>query len=108
VTRGDLYSSDPKRQRAFAVVSRQILMETRFLSVICAPIYSRHDGLTTQVKIGAAQGLKQESSIHCDELLSLPKTMLTRFIGRLSPDKIQELDQALLVALDLDNYANES
>ena len=110
--RGELYlvkkpnSLDPKRQRAFAIVSRQILMDTRFTTVICAPVYSRHDGLSTQVPVGLQEGLKQESSIHCDELVSLPKSMLTRSVGRLSPEKLSDLDQALLVGLDLDQYAN--
>jgi len=46
--------------------------------------------------------LKHESSIHSDELLSLPKSALTNFVGALSGEKLQLLDQALLVALDLE------
>jgi mRNA interferase MazF len=111
VRRGELYlvkkqgSQDPKRQRVFVVVSRQALIETRFSSVICAPVYSRHDGLSTQVRIGIEEGLKRDSSIHCDELVSLPKAMLTRFIGRLNDDKTEQLDRALVTALDLQEYA---
>ena len=106
--RGELYlvrkpgSQDPKRQRVFVIVSRQVLIDTEFSSVICAPVYSRHDGLSTQVRIGISEGLKQDSSIHCDELVSLPKTMLTRYIGRIQEQKIEDLDRALLTALDLD------
>ena len=109
--RGELYlvkkqgSQDLKRQRVFVVVSRQALIETRFSSAICAPVYSRHDGLSTQVRIGIEEGLKRDSSIHCDELVSLPKAMLTRFIGRLNDDKTEELDRALVTALDLQGYA---
>lgn len=105
--RGDLYlvkkpgSQAPRRQRAFVVVSRQALLDSRFSTVICAPIYSRHDGLSTQVRVDIEQGLKQESSIHCDELVSLPKSMLTRYVGCLDENKMQELDRALLAALDL-------
>ncbi|HEX5758014.1 MAG TPA: type II toxin-antitoxin system PemK/MazF family toxin [Thermoanaerobaculia bacterium] len=47
------------------------------------------------------QGLKHDSSIHCDELVSLPKSQLTDYIGALSPGKLLELDQALATALDL-------
>ena len=105
--RGELYlvrkpgSQDPKRQRAFVIVSRQALLDSRFSTVICAPVYSRHDGLSTQVRIGVDEGLKQDSSIHCDELVSLPKSILTRYGGRLSEDKIDELNGALLTALEL-------
>lgn len=105
--RGDLYrvykgaSHDTKRFRIFVVVSRQILVESRFSTVICAPIYSRYDGLSTQVKIGVEDGLKHESSIHCDELVSIPKTLLTNFVGSLSLEKLQQLNDALRIALEL-------
>ena len=106
--RGELYrvanpsSRDPKRFRVFVVVSRQALIETRFSSVICAPVYSRRDGLATQVEVGIDDGLKHDSSIHCDELVSLPKTMLTDYIGVLPPEKIEQLNTALKIALELD------
>lgn len=76
-------------------------MELRFSTVICAPIYSVHDGLSTQVLVGIEEGLKHESSIHCDELVSLSKAVLTNFVGTLSPGKLQQLDIALANALDL-------
>lgn len=107
--RGELYlvrkpgSQDPRRQRVFVVVSRQALIDTKFSAVICAPVYSRHDGLSTQVRVGIGEGLKQDSSIHCDELVSLPKRMLTRYVGRIQEQKIEDLDRALLTALGLDD-----
>jgi mRNA interferase MazF len=96
-------SSDPKKQRVFTVVSRQVLIDSKFSTVICAPVYSRYDGLSTQVQIGPDQGLKHESSIHCDELVSLPKNMLTRFVGQLDAVGLRALDSALAVALGLDS-----
>ena len=51
--------------------------------------------------VGVAEGLKHESSVHCDELLSLSKSRLTRFVGNLSQKKLEELDRALMVALEL-------
>jgi mRNA interferase MazF len=111
VTRGELYlvkkpgSKDPKRQRVFVIVSRAALLNTRFSSIICAPVYSRHDNLTTQVRVGVDEGVKRDSSIHCDELVSLPKGMLTYYVGRLSDSRIDELNRALLIALDLDEVA---
>ena len=103
--RGDLYrvthpsARDPKKHRIFVVLSRQVLISSRFSTVICAPIYSSYHGLTTQVLIGTDEGLKHESSIHCDELVSLPKSSLANFIGVLSQPKIDELNKALKVAL---------
>lgn len=103
--RGDLYrvrhpsARDPKRSRVFVVVSRQVLIDSKFSTVICAPVYSVHDGLSTQVPIGIDEGLKHESSIHCDELVSLPKSSLTDYIGSLSGRKVTELTRALRIAL---------
>jgi mRNA interferase MazF len=53
------------------------------------------------VSAGIEEGLKHESSIHCDELVSVPKSRLTDFVGSLSPGKLMELNEALMVALDL-------
>jgi len=91
----------PKKQRVFVIVSRQLLIESQFSTVVCAPVYTKYDGLSTQVSVGVDEGLKHTSSIHCDELISLPKTMLTNFIGTLASYRIQELDIALMVALDI-------
>jgi len=107
--RGELYrvakpsARDPEKFRVFLVISRQVVINSRFSTVICAPIYSKHDGLSTQVLVGIDEGLKHDSSIHCDELVSLPKSVLTNFIGTLSPQKIRELNQALRIALDIPN-----
>ncbi len=106
--RGDLYrvrrpsSDDPKRSRVFVVVSRQATIDSLFSSVVCAPVYSRYDGLSTQVEIGIEQGLTHDSSIHCDELVSLSKGRLTDFVGSLGSERTRELNGALTAALGLD------
>jgi mRNA interferase MazF len=95
-------SSDPRHYRVFVVVSRQVLVDSRFSTVICAPVYSVYEGLSTQVPIGVEEGLKHDSGIHCDELVSLAKCRLTHYIGRLSADKMRLLDRALTVALEIE------
>ncbi|MGA3114280.1 MAG: type II toxin-antitoxin system PemK/MazF family toxin [Syntrophobacteraceae bacterium] len=105
--RGELYrvphpsKSDPRKHRTFVIVSRQLLIDSQSSTVICAPIYTAYDGLATQVPIGPDDGLKNESSIHCDQLVSLEKARLTNFVGTLQPAKLEALKQALLVALDI-------
>lgn len=93
---------DPKRSRVFLVVSRQVLIDSKFSTVVCAPIYSARHGLSTQIPVGPDEGLRHESSAHCDELVSLPKTSLTDFVGHLSPARLAELDRALAAALAID------
>jgi len=107
VKRGDLYrvrhpgGGDPKRSRVFVVVSRQALIDSRFSTVVCAPVYSRRDGLATQVEVGLDDGLKHESSIHCDALVSIQKALLSNFVGSLDLKRRRVLDQALRIALGL-------
>jgi mRNA interferase MazF len=77
------------------------VIDSRFSTVVCAPVYTAYDGLSTQVPVGIEEGLKHDSSIHCDELVSLPKSVLTNYIGTLSPEKMQALNKALRIALDI-------
>jgi mRNA interferase MazF len=105
--RGELYRvrhprrRDPRRFRVFAVVSRQALIDSKFSTVMCVPVYAAYDGLATQVPVGVAEGLRRESSLHCDEVVSLPKSVLTDFVGTLSPLKAAALNRSLRVALDI-------
>ena len=107
--RGELYlvekpgSQDPRKRRVFVIVSRQRLVDSRFSTLICAPVYSRHDGLSTQVAVGTAEGLKKESTIHCDELVSLPKSVLTHYVGCLRAAGLGALNAALTVSLELED-----
>jgi mRNA interferase MazF len=104
--RGELYrvfkpGADPKQYRTFVVVSRQALIESRFSTVICAPVYSEGQGLLTQVAVGVEEGLRHDNWIMCDNLASLRKSDLTQYVGSLPPRKALELDRALAAALEL-------
>lgn len=105
--RGDLYrvakpgGGDPKRHRVFVVVSRQALIDSKFFTVVCAPVYSARYGLSTEVPVGPGEGLLHDSSVHCDALVSVPKRSLTRFVGTLAGTRLSELDGALAIAVGL-------
>jgi len=104
--RGEIYrvhrpEGDPKRHRSYVVVSRQPLIDSKFSAVICAPVFTQGEGLMTQVAVGPDEGMKHESWIMCDNLRSLPKADLSQFVGALSRTKLDELDEALTIALGL-------
>lgn len=104
--RGEIYrvhkpGGDAKQHRLFVVVSRQVLIDSKFSTVICAPIFSNGQALSTQVSIGPDEGLKHPSWIMCDNLVSLRKTELSHFIAQLSAAKLAELDRALRLALSI-------
>ena len=85
----------------FLVVSRQALIDSRFSTVVCAPVYTTRYGLSTEVPVGPDEGLRHDSSVHCDALVSMSKTSLTQFVGALSPARFPELDDALQAALGM-------
>lgn len=106
--RGDLYlvehasRNDTKKQRVFVVVSRQVVIDSAYSTVVCAPVYTNTEGISTQVGIGIEEGLKHQSWIRCDELISIRKSDLTNYIGSLSSEKLYELNTALRIALDVE------
>jgi mRNA interferase MazF len=104
--RGHLYrvhrpATDPKHFRTYVVVSRQVLIDSRFSTVICAPVFTNGESLSTQVQIGVDEGMKHPSWIACDNLVSIEKSALTQYVGSLSSLKLSELNRALAIALGL-------
>ena len=104
--RGELYrvckpGGHPKQYRTFVILSRQVLIDSQFATVICAPVFSHGEGLSTQVAVGPDEGWKHASWIMCDNLVSLRKSDLGQFLGSLAIPRLAELDQALKMALDL-------
>ena len=108
MTRGEIYRTRERvaerggKPGFYVVVSRPFVAENDDVStVICAPVYSQVLGLTTEVVLGVDDGLPRTSAVRCDFLALMFKSRLTQFVGTLSPEKVGELNRALLVALDL-------
>lgn len=83
------------------VVSRRVLVDSRFATAICAPIFTEAEALASQVAVGHDEGLKHESWIMCDNLISVPKSALTDYVGTPGPVKLDALRNALRTALDV-------
>lgn len=109
--RGEIYRvrqpqhGDPKKSRCFAVVSRQDLLDSKANRALCAPINTSGVGLATEVDVGIDEGLKHPSVINCDQITRLEKSMLTDYVGNLSPAKLKHLRTALQIAFDIDDGA---
>lgn len=108
MTRGELYRTpDRSPERGgkpgfYVVVSRPFIAESDDVStVICAPVYSKVLGLSTEVVLGPDEGLPRTSAVRCDFLALMFKRKLTTFVGALPARKIAELNRALAVALEL-------
>lgn len=59
-------------------------------------------GLPTEVPLGVEHGLRRESVVNCDNLITLPKAALGVRRGEVGPDGLRDLRRALRIALELD------
>jgi mRNA interferase MazF len=59
-------------------------------------------GIRSEIGVGTDEGLPDASVITCDNIVTLPKTMLAEaVVGHLSMEKRAALDHALRYALDI-------
>ncbi len=79
-----------------------MLIDSRVSTVVCAPVYTACHGLSSEVPVGPDEGLRHDSSVHGDALVSLPKAILTHFVGSLPAARLADLDRALVAALGID------
>jgi mRNA interferase MazF len=88
--------------------SRPVLVLTRELvrphlnTVTIAPITTTIRGLSTEVAVGATNGLGEESVVACDHITTIPVAALGRQIGRLLDGQEADLTTAIHAAFDLD------
>ncbi|MEO8538417.1 MAG: type II toxin-antitoxin system PemK/MazF family toxin [bacterium] len=106
--RGEIYlttpaAPDPRRRRAFLVVSRPEFLTSRYSSVVCVPLYSAFSGTPAEVGLNESYGLKRQSWARCDEVTSVPRIRLTQLVGRVPPARMRDVSRALAVALDISN-----
>ena len=66
-----------------------------------APITSRVRGLASEVAVGRANGLEQESVIACGNVTTIRRELVVRQIGSLFPQQESLLAAALSHAFDL-------
>ena len=71
-------------------------------AITCAPITRTIRGIRSEVEVGPAQGLPDQSVISCDNLITIPTALLDpEPVGHLELDRRARLDQALRYALDI-------
>jgi mRNA interferase MazF len=67
-------------------------------SVLVAPATRTIRGIPTEVPLSPADGMPAECVLSCDNLVTVPKVLLTERITRLEPSRMPELCAALRVA----------
>ncbi|MGH9297558.1 MAG: type II toxin-antitoxin system PemK/MazF family toxin [Acidimicrobiales bacterium] len=69
--------------------------------VTVAPITTTIRGLSSEVPVGAANGIEHDSVVSCDNILTVPVSTLGRQVGYLLAAQEPQLAQAVCSAFDL-------
>lgn len=104
VARGDIIWGDldePAGRRPLCVLTRDAAIEV-LTALTCAPITRTIRGIRSEVEVGAAEGLPDTSVIACDNLITVPTSLLDdQPVGHLDLAARIRLDGALRYALDI-------
>lgn len=96
-----IHTAQLDRARPVLVLTRE-LVRPHLTTVTVAPITTRVRGLSTEVRVGAANGLAEPSVISCDNITTIPADALGEQIGLLLDDQERALSEAIGTAFDLD------
>lgn len=70
--------------------------------VTVAPITSTVKGLSSEVRVGVANGLENDCAISVDNVVTIPAALLGRTLGFLTEEQERQLARAVILAFDLD------
>ena len=104
VARGDVFWTDlgpPAGRRPVCVLTRDAAIAV-LQTVTCAPITRTIRGIRSEVEVGLQEGLSETGVISCDNLVTIPQSVLDRAaVGHLDEVKRAELDRGVRYALDI-------
>ncbi len=105
IHRGDVYDADfPLAGPHPAVVITREEAIPVLSAVAVVLVTSTVRGHPAEIPLGGSHlELHEHSVVNCDDLATLPKRLLSRYRGHLSPEQLAALDDALMIALGLDD-----
>ena len=93
--------------RTVVVLTRQNVLE--YLNkVTVAEITTRGKGYPTEVFIDQKGNLPKPSFIQADNLHTVPKNLLERYVGTLDPRTMSEVSRKVVLALELESCMYEA
>jgi len=95
-----IYVAHLDKARPVLILTRESV-RAHLSRVTVAPITSNIRGLSTEVRVGRANGLDQDSVVSCDNIVTVPVSTLGQRIGYLLPGQEPELAEAIRTAFDL-------
>jgi mRNA interferase MazF len=83
------------------LLSRDISMEMR-TAVTVALITETVRGIPVEVELDKSDGLPKHCCVNLDNILTIPKASIISQITTVSPEKMDEVREKIVYALDLD------
>ena len=88
--------------RPVLILTRQNVL--KYLNkVIVAEITTQGKGYPTEIFINQKANLPKPSFVQADNLHTVPKKRLKKFLGALNPETMLEVSQKVVLALELEN-----
>ena len=110
MNRGDIWLIDLGKKigkRPVLILTRQNVLE--YLNkVTVAEISTQGKGYPTEVFIDQKANLPKSSFVQAENLHTVPKDKLFKYIGTLDPESIQEVSRKIVLALELESCFYES
>jgi mRNA interferase MazF len=103
ITRGSIWTAalpEPAGLRPVVVLTRDAAIPVLSRVVVVEVTRSVH-GSRTEVELGPEEGLRHDCATSCDNINTVPKSVLRKRIGDLGPVKLAELARAVRIALDV-------
>jgi mRNA interferase MazF len=105
MNRGDVWLIDLGGRigtRPVLILTRQNIL--KYLNkVIVAEITTQGKGYPTEIFINQKANLPKPSFVQAENLHTVPKNRLKKFLGALNPETMLEVSQKVVLALELEN-----
>ena len=101
--RGEVWWADlppPTGRRPVVLVTRDSAYSVRS-AVTVAPVTRTIRNIPVEVPLDQRDGLPTRCVANLDDLTTIPKSLLTQRVSTLSPEKVQQMEEAIRFALDL-------
>lgn len=99
--RGEVWLAMLDKRRPVVILTRDPL--GRYLhSVVVGPVTTTVRGLTTEVTIGADDGVRVDSVVNLDNMQLLERSHLVRRVGRATDATMQQICSAVSIAVGCD------
>ena len=89
-------------RRPVIVLTRQNVLQFAN-KVIVAEVTTRGKGYPTEIDIDQEADLPKQSFVQVDNLHTVPKQRLERYVGTLDPETMREVSRKVVLALELES-----